>query len=182
MKDTYLINNIPHTLNTFYSTNFSSGSKIRTQNQLHLSIKIKKLMFSLTEPKIFWVSEEIHTFDLWGEVIISLCRYSKTLYLWVSLGYLMKSLNKTKVNIYVFYELMKILLNKDNNVYQTPLNAYILWFSSLKNLCCVRPHVTYDKEIAINDMERTIVCISPTSLIGTYIHYFLRTGYLNYFL
>lgn len=64
MKSTYLINNIPYTLNTFYSNNFSSGSKIRTQTQLHLSIKIKKLMFSLTEPKIFWVSEEIHTFDL----------------------------------------------------------------------------------------------------------------------
>lgn len=172
MKGTYLINNIPQTLYTFYSNNFSSGNKIRTQNQLQLSIKIKKFRFSLIEPKIFWVSEEIHTFDLWGEVIISLWGYSKTLYIWVSLGCLLKSLHKIEVSNYVFYELMKILLNKDCNVYQTILNEYILWFSSLKKLCCVRPHVTYDKEIAISDMARTIVCISLTWLTGTYIHCF----------
>lgn len=71
MKDTYTINNIPHTFNKFYSNNFPFGSKIRTwRNHLHPLIKVKELRFSMTEPKIFWVSEKIYSFDLWGEVIM----------------------------------------------------------------------------------------------------------------
>lgn len=102
MKDTYLINNITHSINTFYSNNFPSGNKIRTQNQSYLSIKIEKPGFSLKYPKVFFVSAKIHSFDLWGELIIPLCRYFKTSYIWKSFGCLIQSLHKTEVNSYVF--------------------------------------------------------------------------------
>lgn len=77
---------------------------MRTQSQSHLSNNIKKPGFSVKDSKAFLVFREIHSFDLWGKLIIPLCKYYfKTLYIRVSLGCLIQSLHITEVNGYIFH-------------------------------------------------------------------------------